>query len=743
MKLGDAMSYITVFETVGKFAGIGGVAILAAMYVFKDVIKKIAIDTIGADNAYKLARLLLCLFTFISITGITAWVLSVWLGRQPSMADEIKKARNDNYLISANDAFMKTDNYSKSFELYKKSANENNNMISLGHIASMYFSGVGIEINDKMAKESAERSAQTLHDWCNYSTKAEPCFALALLLDRGIYINKDEVRSFELAKMAADNGYLRAYNFVGNHFYNGIGTKRDEIEGVKWLTKSAVAGNVNAMEKLYFILKDKKSFNYNSDMALSWLKKSAELGQSDAQYQLGMLFIEGGIVSKNNNKGIQWIMKSIQNNNADAMVYLGDIYYRKNEILPHNIELAKKYFKLAADLGSADAFDYLGIVYDNEIKDYKQAVYFFSHGVEKGNANAMINLATMYYYGRGVTTDYKKAKDLLISSAKLNNSDAQAILAGCYYIPCNGYSQDYNESLKWGLKASNNNDTSVYDIIGAIYAKKEDRYNTIKWLDKSIKENQPYGWLTYASLYELNSDSKSNIVTPNNEKALYYYTQAFKAAPKDIIIANAYWFFRARAMSDDNQKKLAFDELKKLSTSNDSCVQFSIATIYKINKNMNKAAEWYRKSAMNGNSCSQIEYAKMLLTGDGIQQDTISAFNWLSQADSDKNPIASYNLGVLYIEGKYTTKDISKGMEYLVKSANNNNTKAMIYLSNLYSSGTAVDMDLPKSLNYFNSAVKLGDLEAINQMKHQFEIVTCSGNSNKPPLFITKNSSKI
>lgn len=731
------------FETVGKFAGIGGVAILAAMYVFKDVIKRIAMDRIGAENTYKLARLLLCLFTFISITGIAAWVLSIWLGKQPNIADEIEKARNDDYFISANNSYMKTNNYGKVFELYKKSANENNNIISMGHIASMYFSGAGVEINEKMAKENAEKSAQTLNDWCNFSKQAEPCFALALLLDTGIYINKDEVRSLELAKMAADKGYIRSYYFVGNHYYNGIGTKRDEIEGVNWITKAAVAGNVNAMERLYFILKNKKSFNYNSDTALSWLKKSAELGHSDAQYQLGMQFIEGDLVIKNNNKGIQWIMKSIQNNNTDAMIYLGDIYYRKNEILPHNIELAKKYFKRAADLGSADAFDYLGVLYDNDIKDYKQAVYFFSHSVEKGNTNAMNNLAKMYFKGRGVATDYKKVKALLISSANLNNSDAQATLAECYYIPCDGFNQDYNESLKWGLKASNNNNTSVYDTIGAIYAKKEDRSNTIKWLDKAIQENQPYGWLAYASLYELNSDSKSNIVTPNNDKALYYYTQAFKADPKDIIIANAYWFFRARVMSDKNQRTLAFDELKKLSSSNDSCVQFSIATIYKINKNINESSEWYKKSAINGNSCSQIEYAKMLLIGDVIQQDTVSAFNWLSKADADGDPIASYNLGILYIQGKYTTKDIPKGIEYLEKSASNNNTKAMIYLSNLYGSGTAVDLDLPKSLNYFNSAVKLGDLEAMGQMKRQFEILTCSGNSNNPPTFITKSSSKI
>ncbi|WP_131064154.1 tetratricopeptide repeat protein [Raoultella planticola] len=737
------MSYITLFETVGKFAGIGGIAILAAMYVFKDVIKRIAMDRIGAQNTYKLARLLLCLFTFISITGIAAWVLSIWLGMQPNMADEIEKARSDEYFISANNSFVKTNDFTKVFELYKKSANENNNIISLGHIASMYFSGTGVESNEQMAKESAEKSAQKLNDWCNFSKQAEPCFALALLLIDGIYINKDEVRAFDLAKMAADKGYVRAYYFVGNRYYNGIGTKRNETEGINWITKAAVAGNVNAMERIYFLSKNKKSFNYNPDMALSWLVKSAKLGQSDAQYQLGIQFIEGDLVKKNNTQGIQWIMKSIRNKNTDAMVYLSDIYYRKNEILPHDIELAIKYLKLAADLGSADAFDYLGVIYENEIKDYKQAVYFFSHSVEKGNTNAMNNLAKMYYKGRGVSTDYKKSKELLISSAKLNNSDAQATLAECYYIPCSGYSQDYNESLKWGLKASNNNDTSVYYTIGAIYAKKEDKFNTIKWLDKSIQENQPYGWLTYASLYELNSDSKSNIVTPNNDKALYYYSQAFKAAPKDIIIANAYWFFRAKAMLDENQKKLAFDELKKLSNSNDSCVQFSIATIYKVNKNMNEAAEWYRKSAMNGNSCAQIEYAKMLLIGDVIQQDTVSAFNWLSKADSDGDPIASYNLGILYIEGKYTTKDISKGIKYLDKSARNNNTKAMIYLSSLYSSGISVDIDLPKSLNYFNSAVKLGDLEAMNQMKRQFEMLTCSGNSNNPPTFIAKSSSKM
>jgi hypothetical protein len=59
----------------------------------------------------------------------------------------------------------------------------------------------------------------------------------------------------------------------------------------------------------------------------------------------------------------------------------------------------------------------------------------------------------MYYYGNGVTQDYKKAERWYQEAAKQGNLEAQFKL-GDMYSYGNGVTQDYKEAERWYQEAA-------------------------------------------------------------------------------------------------------------------------------------------------------------------------------------------------------------------------------------------------------------------------------------------------
>lgn len=92
----------------------------------------------------------------------------------------------------------------------------------------------------------------------------------------------------------------------------------------------------------------------------------------------------------------------------------GYCYYTGSEGYPLNYNKALECFKKAAELGVSDAMNYLGIIYEaGEIveQDDRKALEWFLLAVkaDRGNANALYNLAEMYYNGTGTERDIEAA----------------------------------------------------------------------------------------------------------------------------------------------------------------------------------------------------------------------------------------------------------------------------------------------------------------------------------------------
>ncbi|WP_163556316.1 tetratricopeptide repeat protein [Helicobacter suis] len=101
-----------------------------------------------------------------------------------------------------------------------------------------------------------------------------------------------------------------------------------------------------------------------------------------------------------------------------------------------NYQKALKRFKKAADAGSAKAYYFLGLMYENGwgvAKDDQQALEYYKEAV-KGHENveAYSRLGFMYANGKGVTKDYKKALEYLKKAASMGDAEAYAGLGEMY-----------------------------------------------------------------------------------------------------------------------------------------------------------------------------------------------------------------------------------------------------------------------------------------------------------------------
>ncbi len=76
-----------------------------------------------------------------------------------------------------------------------------------------------------------------------------------------------------------------------------------------------------------------------------------------------------------------------------------------------------------------------------------------------------------------------------------------------------------------------------------------------------------------------------------------------------------------------------------------------------ITKDTGEAFKWYRKAAELGNPDAQHNIAYMYQEGIGVEQNDNEAFNWYHKAAQQGQAMSQYNLGIMYAAGRGTLKD--------------------------------------------------------------------------------------
>jgi len=337
----------------------------------------------------------------------------------------------------------------------------------------------------------------------------------------------------------ANQGDTKAQFTLGWHYYKGIGTTKDDIKAIEWLTKAADKGHVSAQTFLGFYFFEKE--NYTT--AFKWFEKASILGCSQAQCQLANMYFNGQGTDENVSKAVEWYTKAAEQEYDYAQYKLGLIYlygYSGEK----NIVKAVEWLTKAAEQGNTDAQDVLKSIEtiqgtdtttqntDNSNSDVTKTNTILGHEyVDLGlsvkwatcniGANRPEELGELYGWGEREPHETNEKSGSLIKesstykkkvphniSGNLIYDTATIKWIGSWRMPTDAEMQELIDKCKWEWVTVNN--VQGYKVTGPngnyiflpSYSTIKDTYTGIYWTATSVKKNKGAKALLFFEIFK-------------------------------------------------------------------------------------------------------------------------------------------------------------------------------------------------------------------------------------------------
>jgi len=127
-----------------------------------------------------------------------------------------------------------------------------------------------------------------------------------------------------------------------------------------------------------------------------------------------------------------------------------------------------------------------------------------------------------------------------------------------------------------------------------------------------------------------------------------------------------------------------------------------------IDKNVEVAFDWYQKAYAGGFEAALINIANCYEKGEGTNKDELKAFSLMEPLAVKGNSIAQYNLGRMYLNGIAVIKNPTKGADWYEKSAIQGYASSQFHLANLYSEGNGVPENKQTAAEWYLKAAHQG-----------------------------------
>ncbi len=187
-------------------------------------------------------------------------------------------------------------------------------------------------------------------------------------------------------------------------------------------------------------------------------------------------------------------------------------------------------------------------------------------------------------------------------------------------------------------------------------------------------------------------------------------------------------YYQAVEMLDDDsatqaEKREALQTLESLWESGFSMAAHHLGRAWRnglgVLPDDEKAEMWFRRSAEEGNSCSQYSLGALLQELGRVEE----TMGWYEQAAEAGNQAAQYHLGKLYLQGEAIPRNLTKAVEHLTVAAEQGNQYAQYALGKLYLTGDEDEImkDKNQATYWLTQSAAQGNLYAQFLLEHQDE----------------------
>jgi TPR repeat protein len=519
----------------------------------------------------------------------------------------------------------------------------------------------------------------------------EAYYYLSLMSQYGRGVDRDYQKSITYAEKGISEGYdMAAFNLGWLHL-NGHGVPLDSVKAMSYFKKSldqvkelASAGNTEA-QNLYGIMFT-GGFSVQKDLkkAFDLTRKAASKGHPAAISNLAYKYEFGEGVDKDCNEALKWYKKGHAIKQERSINGLGRLYFSGCDDIEKDLNKSFSFYKEAAELGNISAQNMVGWIYQNGIengpeKDLDEALWWYRKAAENDHIPSMNNLGTIYE-GK---ENYEEAKIWYTKAAEKNNKYGAYNLGSMQYSG-KGQPQDKKASLKWFLKAAEQNHTASQVQAGYIYGNDlnpPDNKKSAYWYGKAARLGYATGQYNYGYMFENGLGNEKNL-----DSAFYWYKKAASKGYESAEYALGRFYYYGYTGKKNYTKARSY--FLKSARKGNASAQFMSAYMYENalggSKGVYSARIWYEKAAKQNHTSALNELGRMYDSGIGGARNQAKAYQLFLKSANKGNEVAQYNLANYYYYGKGTTLNLSSSRYWYKKSCNNGYKVACTKLEQIF-----------------------------------------------------------
>ena len=315
------------------------------------------------------------------------------------------------------------------------------------------------------------------------------------------------------------------------------------------------------------------------EKAFEWFERSAKQKNKFAQFSLANLYYYGSGVEKDLSQAFLWYQRSSSQGQPYAAYSIAQMY-RYGEYVTKDNDTAQRYYKQALsgflkiesdDMANDDLFYKLGQMFKFGLgtdSDVTKAIEYFRRSAEMNNKNGLFEYGKALLIGEHIPQNTDSAVKLLEKAVKLKNSNAKRFLA-LEYISGEHLEQDIEKGIALLTECADSGDVIASYRLGKIYLQGEIMFQNLDKAERYLllAEDNEYVQYALAKLYL--QEEKYDI-----QKAVNYFENCADKNHWASYQLGRIYLFGAKDIERDKEK----------------------------------AVEWFTKSANDGN-----EYAQDLL----------------------------------------------------------------------------------------------------------------------------------
>ena len=439
---------------------------------------------------------------------------------------------------------------------------------------------------EPLAEKETDESAAAIKNYIKWNDQYKK--ACKLIYGKDAKLNDFKKAEQLLLSESQRGNVLAVYDLGKLYSTDKLGEKSEEISIAKYT--QALQGFLqiepNSKKlKPYVQYRIGKMFCYglgteqNYQKAFEWFERSAKQKNKFAQFSLANLYYYGSGIEKDLSQAFLWYQKSSSQGQPYAAYSIAQMY-RYGEYVTKDNDTAQRYYQQALsgflkiennDMANDDLFYKLGQMFKLGLgtnSDVTKAIEYFRRSAEMNNKNGLFEYGKALLTGEHIPQDTDSAVKLLEKAVKLKNSNAKRFLA-LEYISGEHLEQDFEKGIALLTECADSGDVIASYRLGKIYLQGEIMPQNLDKAEKYLllAEDSEYTQYALAKLYL--QEEKYDI-----QKAVDYFENGADKNHWASYQLGRIYLFGAKDIERDKEK----------------------------------AVEWFTKSANDGN-----EYAQDLL----------------------------------------------------------------------------------------------------------------------------------